>query len=44
MNGTLLLERGSSVLEHYTTVFIDELFETERSSGALGIKEAPPKS
>ena len=43
MNGTLLWGKVMSVHKHCTNVFIDEHFETEKSSSAPGIKDAVPK-
>ena len=43
INRTLLLGKGSWVAEHCRTVFINETFETERSSVAPGIKEDPER-
>ena len=43
MDETLLLGNGSRVFEHCTAVFTDELFQIERSNGAVEIKEAAPK-
>ena len=43
VNGTLLLRNSSRVAKHYTNLFTDELFETEKSSGAPGINKAAPK-